>query len=141
MSLHIAFGQYLPGTTPVHKVDARVKFIIALAATYATFACHTWWAMLALSVIMVVLYAVSKVPFKLALRGLRPLLYILIFTVVVNAFTFSAADGYSSDGLVAWQILGGFAFKPQGLLNGAFFALRIAILVMATSLSPLPRAL
>jgi len=134
MSLKVSFGQYLPGDTAVHRVDARVKFLVAIAYTYAIFASHTWWAMGVLAAAMVVLYLIAKVPFRLALRGIRPLVYILVFTVIVNAFTFNADAGIAPDGSLALMIAGGFAFKPYGLLAGAYFALRIALLVMATSL-------
>lgn len=134
MSFSVPFGQYLPGSTAVHRTDARVKFLLAIAYTYAIFASHTWWALAALAAVMVMLYLISKVPFKLALRGLRPLIYILVFTVVVNAFTFQASGGFTPDGTSVITIFGGFGLKPQGLLNGVYLALRIALLIMATSL-------
>lgn len=134
MSFHVPFGQYLPGSTIVHRTDARVKFLLAIAYTYAIFASHTWWALAALAVIMAMLYVVSKVPFRLALQGVRPLVYILVFTVVVNAFTLNVSGGFAPDGTPALALVGGFGLKPQGLLNGVYLALRIALLIMATSL-------
>lgn len=134
MALQVPFGQFLPGTTAVHTCDARVKLIIAVAYTFAIFMSDTWWAMGLLALLMVVGYIVAKVPFAVALRGLKPLAFILVFTVLANALTFSISQGVTPNGDSALALIGGFGFKPQGFLQGLYFASRIAFLVLATSL-------
>lgn len=129
MAFTISFGSYLPGETAVHRCDARVKFLIAVAYTYAIFASSTWWAQLALAVLMLLGYLIAKVPFKIALRGLKPITYILIFTIIANAFTFHAGD---IEG--ALVLIGGFGIRPWGLLAGVYFVVRISLLILATSL-------
>jgi energy-coupling factor transport system permease protein len=129
MALMISFGQYLPGTTPVHACDARVKLIIVIAFTCALFASSTWWALVLLGALTGVGYVVARVPFKVAAQGLKPLAIILLFTVAANAFTLQAP--LVADAIV---LAGSFGCTPTGLLTGLYFALRICLLVLGTSL-------
>lgn len=129
MAFAVPFGQYLPDTTPVHVCDARTKLLIVVAYTFALFASRSWWAMALLALGMLLGYLVAHVPFKIALRGLKPLAVILVFTVAANAFTFQAT---TLEGAVA--LWGSFGCTLPGLLDGLYFALRICLLVLATSL-------
>lgn len=134
MAIRVPFGQYLPGSTFLHKLDARVKLILALVYTYAIFAGDTWWAMLALFVVMIVGYAVGRVPVKMAIKPVKPLLAILAFTVIANAFSFSISGGVNPAGESAVALAGSFGIVWAGLSRGLFYAVRIALLVMTTSL-------
>ncbi|NTU88880.1 MAG: energy-coupling factor transporter transmembrane protein EcfT [Actinobacteria bacterium] len=129
MAFQVPFGQYLPGTTFIHTCDARVKIGVVIAFTFALFASSGWWAMALLAAVMWLGYGFAHVPFKIAAKGLKPLSFILIFTVLANALTFSAG---SSDGAIA--LFGNFGFKPEGFLTGLYYSLRICLLVLATSL-------
>ena len=134
MAIRVPFGQYLPGTTPLHRLDGRVKLVLAIVYTYAIFASDTWWGMLALFIVMLVGYASSKVPIKLAIKPVKPLLVILLFTVVANAFSFSISGGTNPAGENAVALIGNFGIVWAGLSRGTFYAVRIALLVMTTSL-------
>jgi len=69
----------------------------------------------------------SRVPVRLVLRGLRAVLFILMFTLLAHAIRINPAT-------VALVRLGPIAIDPDGLRTGAFFAARIVLLVLGTSL-------
>lgn len=129
MALSVSFGQYLPGTTFVHELDARTKLLVVLFLMYALFASRTWWGIAFCALVCLVSYAVAKVPVRVALRALNPLLVILLFTVLANTVTFSASSLPGS--LV---IAGNFGLKPDGFMRGLYYSLRIVMLVWAVSL-------
>ena len=82
----ITLGQYFPGNSPVHRLDPRTKLIcvvlyivaLFLAAWFVTYA--VMLAVLAGSIYL------SKVPVKSVFRGLKPVLFIVVFTAVLNLF-------------------------------------------------------
>ncbi len=125
VAIAVPFGQFLPGTTFVHRLDARTKLATVAALTVALFASDFWAGLLVCAAIVVAGYAISRLSWRLALRGLRPILVLLVFTLVANAV------GRVDAGV---PNLAGWGFDPQGLLRGLYFAFRIVLLIAATSL-------
>ncbi len=82
----ITLGQYFPGDTPVHRLDPRTKLLAVLCYIVAVFSCHTAWAYGVMALILFVSARVSKVGAKALFRGLRPVLFIIAFTAVLNLF-------------------------------------------------------
>lgn len=126
MAVPVPFGQYVPGDSPVHHADARAKLGATAAFTVALFSVDAWTAMLAGGVLLVALIGVAQVPWRLAARGLRPIVWIALFTLVANGLRWQAADALVS--------LGPLSVDGPGLARGAFFAARILLLVLGTSL-------
>ncbi len=126
MAVPVPFGQYVPGVSAVHKTDARVKLAAVLAFTLVLFATSGWQALVSAGVVLVALVAVSGIPPRLLLRGLRPILWIAAFTIVVNALRWQAPQ--------VWFGLGPLGVDAQGLGRGLYFAVRIVLLVVGTSL-------
>lgn len=133
MSANIPIGHYVAGESIVHRTDARVKLALAAAYTVALFLSTGWIGLSACAALAAAGYALARLPLALAFRGLKPMLYILVFTIALNAFTFDVASGsYSAAHDIA--LIGTFGFSPQGLANGLFFSLRIVLFAAATSL-------
>lgn len=126
MAIPVPFGQYVPGDSAIHRLDARAKLGVTVAFMGALFAVDSWigFAVVAAAVTMVVL--VSGVPWRLAARGLRPVLWLTLFTVAANGLRWQAPD--------ALIHLGPLSVDGPGLARGAFFATRIILLVLGTSL-------
>ena len=82
----IAFGQFYPANSPLHKLDPRIKVILTVLYIVCSFLCKNLlsFALLALSAIVLILC--GRVPIKIVLRGLRPVLIILAFTAFLNIF-------------------------------------------------------
>ena len=143
MALVVPFGQYVPGTSIVHRLDARMKLLIVIGYILALFLSGGWLGLLICALLLLGLYITSKIPLKLAFRGLKPILILLIFTFLANALSFAAVplgettllDVTGSPVIPeSISLIGSFGIKPLGVLRGLYFALRIILLVCATSL-------
>lgn len=142
MSTTLAFGTYIPGESPVHALNAQVKIILTCVFSVAAFLVEGWAGMGILMLSLVALYAIAGVDIRKAARGLVPVLFILVFTVVVHAFSVNvdaaAAPGASTAGSLGLTqsitFFGTFGLTLDGLVVGCFFALRIALLVAFCSL-------
>ncbi len=126
MPVPVPFGQFVPGDSPVHRLDARVKIGVTLAFTIALFAFDSWAGLGVAAVAVAVAVSVSGVPWRLAARGLRAISWLLLFTLVANALRLDSASALASIGPVD--------VDGPGLARGAFFAARILLLVLGTSL-------
>ena len=125
MAVPVPFGQFVPGDSAVHRLDPRAKLGLTLAFTVLLFSSRGWIGLAVGAVIAVSVVAVSRVPWRLAARGLVPILWLLVFTLVANALAWGPGPL-----LVRWGPLGA---SQAGLARGAFFAVRITLLVLGTS--------
>ena len=73
-------GQYYPVKSPVHLLDPRVKLLLTLAFIVAVFLVHTIWGYMLIFGFVYFVSRLAKIPFKMLLRGIKPLRIILIFT-------------------------------------------------------------
>ena len=121
----ITLGQYFPGNTIVHRLDPRTKLVLTLVYIVALFLCK-WFISYALMLCFLALAIIlSKTKLKALVKGLKPLLIIIVFTALINIF-------YSEGRvLVEWWI---FKITVEGLVNAFFLILRIMMLVMGTFL-------
>ena len=126
MTAPVPFGQYFPGSSPVHRLDARAKLGVVASGTLVLFASDSWAAIVAVAVAALLAAAVSRVPWKVVARGLKPVAFILIFTIAANALRWQPED--------ALLRLGPVAVVGSGLWRGLYFGGRILVLVMGTSL-------
>ncbi|MEG0071896.1 MAG: energy-coupling factor transporter transmembrane component T [Raoultibacter sp.] len=134
---------YIPGTTPIHTCDARVKLVLLLAYSLTLFFVHTWVGLSLCVVMFAVAVAVARLPLSRLMKLLIPVYFILAFTLLFNSFTLDAASLGQSYGLGAVSsgflegvapvpLLGSFCFVPAGFARGCFYALRIILLVLAS---------
>ena len=121
----ITLGQYFPGNTIAHRLDPRTKLILVVLYIVALFVAKWFisYALMALTLFACV--KVSKVPFKSLVRGLKPVLFILIFTGVLNLFYTPGEPIWS------WWI---FKITIEGIQTAFFMVLRIIMLIMGTFL-------
>ncbi len=121
----ITLGQYFPGNTVVHRLDPRTKLLMVLVYIVALFLCK-WFISYALALAFLATAVIlSKIRLKALLKGLKPLLIIIIFTAVINLF-------YSQgEPLFRFWII---TITKEGLVNAFFLVLRILLLVMGTFL-------
>lgn len=127
MAIPVPFGQFVQAESAVHRSDARVKIVVAGVFTVALFAVNTWAGLAALATIGAGMIAMSRVPVSLAARGVRPVAWLLAFTLVVNAL-------FPAERSVELLAMGPLTVDTAGLMRGLFFAARIILLVVGTSL-------
>lgn len=124
---NIAFGQYYPGGSLLHKMDARMKVIAVVLYVVCVFLCKNVLAFALLAASAPILLLVSRIPVRIVLRSLRPILLIMLFTVLLNLFwTKGAGEPLWS----FWRI----EIYFEGVCQAVFMMIRITVLIMGTSL-------
>lgn len=121
----ITIGQYFPGKSVVHKLDPRFKIIITGVFIAMLFSADGFIAMSVGIVFLIMSFLLSKIPLKLMLKSLKPIIPIIIFTSVLNIFFL--------DGVVIFK-LGFLKVTEEGLRTSAFMIIRIVALIMGSSL-------
>ena len=122
----ITLGQYFPGDTPVHRLDPRTKIILTIVYIAALLSANTWSGYLLSFLALAAATAVSHIKPKAMLRGLKPLVFIIAFTAVLNLF-FTTGDDY----IFQWRFL---HISAAGVRNAAAMMLRVILLVSGTFL-------
>ncbi len=84
---NIVIGQYIHGKSWIYKIDPRIKISLMLIIMIATFLLKNVYLMSGMFVIMITMFLTTGVPFLKMIRGLKPLLFLLTFTFVIQIFT------------------------------------------------------
>ena len=121
----ITLGQYFPGSTLAHRLDPRTKLMMVLIYIVALFCAKSFLSYGILALFLFVSVRISKVGFRALIRGMKPLVVILIFTAVLNMF-------YTPGHAIASFWI--FTLTAEGILAAVFMVLRIALLIMGTFL-------
>ena len=82
----ITLGQYFPGNTLAHRLDPRTKLMMVVIYIIALFCAKSFLSYGILALFLLVSVKISKVGFRALIRGMKPLIFILIFTAVLNMF-------------------------------------------------------
>ncbi|NLC37958.1 MAG: energy-coupling factor transporter transmembrane protein EcfT [Clostridia bacterium] len=121
----ITIGQYLPGSSLIHKLDPRTKIVGALIFMVALFAVKNLLGYLSMGMFTVLVIFLSRVPLSYLIKGLRPVLIIIIFTITLHFFLTPGTEVFR------WGIL---KITWEGIRQGVFMGLRLVFLVLVTSL-------
>lgn len=121
----ITLGQYYPGNSVIHKLDPRVKILAALLYIVALFVVNKFSGFIVAIVFLEAVIIISKVPRRYIWRGLRPVLIIIAFTLIVNIFMVR--------GEVLWQF-GVLHITREGLRTAAFVGIRLVLLIIGSSM-------
>ena len=122
----ITLGQYFPGNSVVHRLDPRTKLILLVVYIVALFTAVSFVSYGLLFICLAGVVAVSHISVRSILRGLKPLILILVFTAVLNLFL--------TDGETELVSLGPLTITLEGLLRAFFMLIRILMLVSCTFL-------
>ncbi|OUQ82409.1 energy-coupling factor transporter transmembrane component T [Flavonifractor sp. An100] len=122
----ITLGQYFPGHSLVHRLDPRTKLIAVTLYIVALFLADYFYTYAIMVAVLGLSIAISHVPLKSILRGLKPVLFIAIFTAVLNLF-------YTPGTHVLVQVWI-FTITLEGILNAFFMVVRIMMLIAGTFL-------
>lgn len=121
----ITFGQYFPGKSIIHRIDPRMKIILLLFFIIFIFVGNNFVS-LALSVIFVAaIIIMSKIPFKMVIKSVKPIIPIIIFTSLLNIFYIKG------DVIFEWWII---SITKQGLYTSLFVITRIILLILGSSM-------
>ena len=121
----ITLGQYYPANSYLHNADPRAKLIMSFLFILAAFFCKSIIGFTGLLLFTLTLIAVSKIPFKMIYRSVRPIIFIMTFTMVVNIF-FTQGETL----LFEWKFI---KIYVEGIYNAIFMIIRITALVIGSS--------
>ena len=121
----ITLGQYFPGDSPIHRLDPRAKLIAMICYIVALFLGQWFVTYAVLFLALAAAVKVSTVKPKALLRGLKPVVFILVFTAVLNIF-------YTpGEALASFWIL---TITREGIVHAFFMVVRIIMLITCTFL-------
>ena len=122
----ITLGQYFPGNSPVHRLDPRTKLIMLVVYIVALFLAKSWITYALMLAFLVFTVKISTIPPKSIVRGMKPLVMILVFTGVLNLF-------FTTDGeiLVDFWVI---TITTGGVQRAVFMMARILMLISGTFL-------
>lgn len=122
----ITIGQYYPAESRIHKLDPRVKIVCTLFFLVSLFVQNSLLGYVIATVFLGTVIRMSKVPLKFILKGLKPIMILLMFTVVMNLFLTRGGET-----LVHFWI---FTVTEGGLRTSIFMAVRLMYLVAGSSI-------
>lgn len=126
----ISFGQYYPVKSFVHNIDARVKIFVTLLYMISVFFIVSYTTFFCMFALLMLIIAISRVPYRIVFKSIRGLMFLLIFTAIINIF-------FTSSGNVLLPIKIGqlqFAITDQGINFAIKMALRFTLLVLGSSI-------
>ena len=122
----ITLGQFFPGESVIHRLDPRTKLIALVAYIVALFMAKSWISYGLLFLFLVTVIKISTIPVKSIVRGMKPLVLILVFTGILNLFF---TDGETV--LVEFWVI---TITLEGLTRAIFMMARILMLITGTFL-------
>ncbi|MFO7952317.1 MAG: energy-coupling factor transporter transmembrane protein EcfT [Bacillota bacterium] len=122
MSRSITLGQYLPGDSLIHRLNPRLKILNLVVVLVLLFALESFPGLLVLLGIALFLYILAGIPFRYILRGLRPIIFIILFALIVYFF-------FTGGGVVLFR-LGIITIETEGVRQGTFIVTRLVILIL-----------
>ncbi len=122
----VAFGQYYPSKSFVHKCDPRTKILFLIVFIVAVFISKTFYALGACGLVFAVMALCSKVPFTSLLKSVRAVLFLFLFMAILNLF-------FHKGETVLWQWKF-IKISKEAIYATLFLAARLFLLVLASSL-------
>ena len=122
----ITLGQYFPGKSPIHLLDPRTKLIMLVLYIVGLFVASGWISYAVMFAFLATVIAVSRIPVKSIVRGMKPLVVILIFTGLLNLFFTDTGNV-----LVEFWVI---RITDDGLIRAFFMVARILMLISGTFL-------
>lgn len=123
----ITLGQFFPGNSSLHRLDPRTKILLSVIFIVAVFVANNTLTFLILSAALIAVFAQSGISFKVVIKGLKPIFFILLITALINVFM-TKSDG---EPLVEFWVI---KIYTEGIVRAIFMALRVVMLIIGTSL-------
>ena len=125
MKADITFGQYCEGNSLIHRLDPRAKIIIALLYIVAIFLAKSVSAFAVLLLSSVVFIAMAGLSPRMILKSMRPLLFVIVFTAVINIFWMTGEHLLFEFGVIKIYL--------EGIINAILIIIRIVLLIIAST--------
>lgn len=122
----ITLGQFFPGYSVIHKLDPRTKILLAVMFIVTVFLAKNPITLLGLALITVALILISRISFRVILKAIKPLVFILAFTAILNIFL---TRGEGEPLVQLWSL----KIYAEGLIRAAFMFVRVIIFILSST--------
>ena len=119
----ITLGQFFPGKSAIHRLDPRTKIILAVLFIVTVFLAKNPITLAFLAVITICLVLMSRISAKVIFKSIKPLVFILAFTAILNLFLTKGAD----EPLVSFWVI---KIYEEGIVRAAFMFVRVIIFIL-----------
>ncbi|WP_349409147.1 energy-coupling factor transporter transmembrane protein EcfT [Pseudalkalibacillus sp. SCS-8] len=126
MMENVIIGQYIPGQSLIHRMDPRAKLIAVFFYVIIVFLANNWLTYGLLGAFTIGTALLSRVPISFLIKGLKPILWIILFTMILHLFM-------TKEGPVLFD-LGWTTIHEGGVVQGVYIAMRLLFLIILTSL-------
>ena len=123
---NVVFGQYYPTGSVIHRLDARIKFLVVLLYIITVFFITDYVMYAALFLFIILIALIAKIPLKVLLRTVRTILFLVLVTSVINLFF--------TTGEVLWVHWKFIKIYKEGVEHAIKLALRLTLLMLFPSL-------
>ncbi|WML42609.1 energy-coupling factor transporter transmembrane protein EcfT [Neobacillus sp. PS3-40] len=120
------FGRYVPADSIVHKMDPRSKLMIIFLFVCIIFLANNWVTYLIIGIYTFLMLGLSRIPFRFLYAGLKPVIWLVLFTLVLQVF-------FTKEGNLLYEI-GPLKMYDEGVKQGIFISMRFFLLILMTSL-------
>lgn len=125
MLKNITIGQHYPLESVIHNLDPRIKIVLTFIYMISLFIVKDFFGYIFVLLFLGTTIKLSKIPIKYILKGLKPIMVIVIITLFINIFMTPGDDL-----IRVWR----FSITREGLYQGVFMSIRLSLLVMGTSI-------
>lgn len=122
----ITLGQFFPGVSTLHRLDPRTKIVSGGFYIASVFVANNPISFLLVLLMTLWLIRLSRIALSTVLRGIKPIVIILVFTAIINVFFTKG----STEPLLSFWV---FEIYTDGIIRAVFMALRVTLLIMGTS--------
>ncbi len=122
----ITLGQFFPGYSVIHKLDPRTKILLSVLFIITVFLANNPVTLLMLAVITIGMIFMSRISFKVIFKAVKPLVFILLFTALLNIFL---TKGAGEPLVKFWMI----EIYEEGLVRAAFMFFRVIVFIMSST--------
>jgi energy-coupling factor transport system permease protein len=120
------FGRYVPADSTIHRMDPRSKLIIIFLFVCIIFLANNWLTYVLIGIYTFFMLGLSKISFRFLYAGLKPVIWLVIFTLVLQVL-------FTKEGSLLFEI-GPLEIYEEGLKQGIFISVRFFLLIIMTSL-------
>lgn len=122
----ITLGQFFPGYSIIHKLDPRTKIIISILFIITVFLAKNPITLILLTIITFTMIFLSRISAKVILKSIKPLVFILVFTAVLNLFL---TKGTGEPMVEFWII----KIYEEGIVRASFMFVRVIIFILSST--------
>ena len=125
----LLLGRYLQGDSFIHRLDPRTKFLATFLFIIIVFLANNWLTYFILAIFTMIALLASKIPMSFFWNGVKPLLWVILFTVVLQMVFTTGGDVY-----VEWAFI---KITSYGVINAIFIFLRFMLIIFISTLMTL----